>query len=153
MKWRNVCTLGVLLVGFTQMAGDLMGNRALKGVGAATAMAPCPKVFCDMNGLEPFASTFEIIVDGPERRVIPIGPELYSHLTGPYNRRNVYGAAIAAAPRLPDRIWRSVFSYAFSPGGPLHEALGLPKDAKTIHVSVQTKTRNRNEKWVFPCTK
>ena len=40
MKWRNLMAGALLLFGLTQMAGDLTGNRALKGIGAATAIAP-----------------------------------------------------------------------------------------------------------------
>ena len=153
MKWRNMVALAVLLIGFTQMTGDLFGNRVLKGIGAATAMAPCPKVFCDVSGLEPFASTFEIRADGDESISVEITPELYGRLRGPYNRRNVYGAAIAAAPRLPERIWRSVFCYAFSPGGTIRRHLALPKNTKTIYIEVRSNTRGRNQQWVFPCAK
>lgn len=152
MKWRDAGTFALLLVGLTQMTGDLFGNRVLKGIGAATAMAPCPKVFCEMNGLEPFASSFALVADGEERKALPITPELYSRLRGPYNRRNVYGAAIAAAPRLPERVRRTVFNYAFSPGGPLQKELNLPRDTDTFQISLVTKTRGRNQQWMFRCT-
>jgi len=60
MRWRNLFAVALLLVGLTQMAGDILGNRVLKGLGAAPVAAPCPKVFCDIDGLEPFASSFTI---------------------------------------------------------------------------------------------
>jgi hypothetical protein len=141
----------MLLVGLTEMIGDISGCRVLKGLGAATAMAPCPKVFCDMDGLEAFASSFEIIAEGDQSISLPITPELYARLKGPYNRRNVYGAAIAAAPRLPEAIWRSVFYYAFRPGGSLRCELALPENTKSVHIAVQTNTRDRDEHWLFPC--
>jgi hypothetical protein len=152
MKWRNMTAMGVLLIGLTQMTGDLCGNRVLKGLGAATAMAPCPKVFSDIDGLEAFASSFEIIAEGDGSTSIPITPELYARLKGPYNRRNVYGAAIAAAPRLPEAIWQGVFGYAFNPGGPLRRELALPENTKRVYVSVRTNTHGHNERWLFPCT-
>ena len=152
MKWRNIVAAGVFLIGSTQITGDLLGNRVLKGFGAATAMAPCPKVFCDMEGLEAFASTFEIIAHGDRSISIFITPELYARLKGPYNRRNVYGAAIAAAPRLPETIWRAVFDYAFCQDGPLRRELRLPEDTRSIQISVRSGTRGRDERWVFPCT-
>lgn len=151
MNWRNLVAFSLLLVGFTQMTGDLLHNRVLKGIGAATAMAPCPKVFCDMDGLEPFASTFEIITDGPDSVSIPITPELYGRLRGPYNRRNIYGAAIAAAPRLPERIWRRSLAYAFGPDGTLRRDLALPESTDTVYLSVRSNTHGRNQHWTFPC--
>ena len=154
MKSRDVTAFVLLLIGLTQMTGDLFGNRFLRGIGAATAMAPCPKVFCDMDGFEPFASSFEIIAEreGEQSIRIPVTPELYEHLKGPYNRRNVYGAAIAAAPRLPERIWRNVFCYAFSPGGVLRRDLDLPENIQVVQISVRSNTRGRNQQWIFPCT-
>lgn len=151
MNWRNLAAIGVLLIGSTEMTGDILGNRVLKGLGAATAMAPCPKVFCDMDGWEAFASSFEIIAEGNQAVAIPITPELYAQLKGPYNRRNVYGAAIAAAPRLPEAIWRSVFYYAFRPGGSLRHELALPENTTEIYIAVRTNTRGRDERWLFPC--
>jgi hypothetical protein len=153
MKWRNMTAVGLLLVGLTQMTGDLFANRVLKGLGAATAIAPCPKVFCDMDGLEAFASSFEILAENDESICFTITPELYSRLKGPYNRRNVYGAAIAAAPRLPESVWRSVLCYAFAPGGALRGELAVPEDARRIQISVRTNTRGRTGSWVFPCTR
>jgi hypothetical protein len=150
MKWRNILSCALLLVGLTQMAGDLLGNRNLKGIGAATVVSPCPKVFCEMDGLEPFASTFIITAKGQNSVSFPVTPELYSRLNGPYNRRNVYGAAIAAAPRLPEPIRRSVFTYAFAPGGPLRRDLALPEGTR-IMLTVRTNTRGRDDIWIFPC--
>jgi hypothetical protein len=150
MNWRNAGAGALLLIGLTQMTGDLLGNRNLKGIGAATAIAPCPKVFCDMDGLEPFASSFTITAKGRDTISIPVTPELYSRLTGPYNRRNVYGAAIAGAPRLPEPIRESVFAYAFGSEGPLRE-LDLPENSQ-ITLTIRTNTRGRDDVWNFSCT-
>ena len=133
------------------MAGELLGNRTLKGLGAVTALAPCPKVFCDMDGFEPFASSFTITTEGTGNFSLAVTPEIYSRLKGPYNRRNVYGAAIAAAPRLPEPIRRSVFSYAFGPRGPLREELSLPNGTEALGITVRANTRGRGDVWVFPC--
>src|SRR4051812_31666958 len=100
MSWRNYAPAGLLLFGLSQMAGDLTGNRLLKGIGAASAIAPSPKVFCDMNGFEPFASTFVVTIRSHQTFSVPLTPHNYAMLGGPYNRRNVYGAAIAGAPLL-----------------------------------------------------
>jgi len=153
VNWRNLAAVGLLLIGSTEMTGDIFGNRVLKGFGAASTMAPCPKVFCDMDGLEAFASSFEIIAEGDEGMSLSITPELYAQLEGPYNRRNVYGAAIAAAPRLPEPIWQNVFYYAFRPGGVLRRELALPESTKSIYISVRTNTHGRHEHWIFPCTR
>ncbi|MEY2546824.1 MAG: hypothetical protein QOG48_1941 [Verrucomicrobiota bacterium] len=150
MNWRNIMAGALLIVGLAQMAGDLTKNLVVKGIAAATAISPCPKVFCDMNGLEPFASTFTLTANGRETISLPITPQLYARLKGPYNRRNVYGAAVAAAPILPEQMRQSVLRYAFKPGGPLRRNLGLADDAR-IALTVHSNTRGRNETWTFDC--
>ncbi|PYL90427.1 MAG: hypothetical protein DMF14_09890 [Verrucomicrobia bacterium] len=133
MRWRNLFAVALLLVGLTQMAGDILGNRVLKGLGAAPVAAPCP-----------------ITANRQDHVSFAITPELYSRLKGPYNRRNVYGAAIAAAPRLPEPIRRAVLGYAFATNGPLRAGLALPENAP-IALTIQTNTRGRSERWTFPC--
>ena len=95
---------GVLLValGLAQMVGDLAGVPALKGVAAATCAAPAPKVFSSVRGLETYSTRFILEWDEPGGRAgeLEITPELYARLPGPYNRRNVYGAALAYGPVL-----------------------------------------------------
>jgi hypothetical protein len=147
---RNFGAIALLVVGLTQMIGDLSGNRALKGIGAATAIAPSPKVFCDINGVEPFASTFFISSQNADDGSFRITPELYSRLRGPYNRRNVYGAAIAGAPLLPPELRQSVLRYAFVPDGPLARELHLTSDARVV-LTLRTNTRGRNNVWRFEC--
>lgn len=105
-----------------------------------------------MDGLEPFASTFTIVTQGREVVAIPVTPELYAKLKGPYNRRNVYGAVFAAGPRLPEAIWRSVLQYGFAPAGPLRQDLGLPEDTTKIRLRIRTNTRGRSGSWELPCT-
>lgn len=149
VSWQHAAAIFILLLGLMQMAGDLLGNRVLKGIGAASAMAPCPKVFCDVNGLEGFASTFTMRIEtrAGEIREVEITPEMYARLRGPYNRRNTYGAAISFAPKLPPRLSQSVYDYGWSRNGPLRLELGLPNDIRHVTTCVRTQTRGRNEAW------
>jgi len=133
------------------MIGHLVGSRALRGLGAASCISPWPKVFSDVNGLETFASSFELKgFDGKGHAFsVPITAELYQQLEGAYNRRNVYGAALSYGPRLPEPLWSSVFCYGFSENGPLRRELGLPEGARDVAVTIRTKTRGRNDVWVL----
>ena len=154
MSGRTVAAAILLAVGSTQMIGYVLGSKALRGLGAALCMSPCPKVFADVDGLETFASRFTIAYEtteagAPVRHEMTITPELYSKLSGPYNRRNVYGAALSYAPRLPEPLWRAVFDRAFRPGDSLREELGLPADATRIEVVIETQTRGRHDRWVL----
>jgi hypothetical protein len=132
------------------MAGDALGLPWLKGIGAATVAAPLPKVFSDVAGLETFASRFDLEVVTPAattRR--EIDPDLYARLGGPYNRRNVYGAALSYAPRLPAPLWERVFCHGFASGGPLRRELGVPADATAIRVHIESRTRGRRQAWIL----
>lgn len=149
-SWRDWAAGFLLAVGLSQMAGDVLEIPVLKGIGAASVAAPLPKVFSDVAGLETFASGFELEADtsrGVVRR--PITPELYARLSGPYNRRNVYGAALAYAPRLPAEIWEPVFCFGLAPQGPLRRELGVPADATAIRIHLATRTRGRSDRWTL----
>ena len=149
LSLRNAAAFVVFAIGLLQMAGEAAGSRTLKGIGAATAAAPFPKVFCDVAGLEPFASTFALV--GETRRgtefETQITPEVYARLSGPYNRRNAYGAAFSFAPRLPEAMWRSVASYGLRAGGPLRRELGVPEDTSRLRLRIATQTRGRDDVW------
>jgi hypothetical protein len=75
---------------------------ALKGLGAATVASPAPKVFSSVQGLETYSTRFflEWIDSDGSARSLELTPEVYSRIDGPYNRRNVYGAALAYGPIL-----------------------------------------------------
>lgn len=147
----NVAALILTAVGTLPMVGYVVGSRSLRGIGAATAAAPFPKVFSDVDGLETFASDFTLHWRDAAGAAhsLPITPELYARLAGAYNRRNVYGAALSYAPRLPEPLWQAVFCHAFAPNGPLRNDFGLPADARDIAVEIRTRTRGRSDRWLL----
>ena len=53
----------LLAVGLAQMGGDLLHVPSLKGVAAATAASPAPKVFSSVRGLKPTRHDF--LLNGP----------------------------------------------------------------------------------------
>jgi hypothetical protein len=149
MKARNIAALVVTLLGCSAMIGDLCDSLVMKGLGAAWTFAPFPKVFCDNQGLEGFASDFTIVAQGPNgTKEVPITPELYAQMRGPYNRRNVYGAVFSFAPKLPAELWESVFEFGLGEKGVLKEEFSLPMEATNIAVRIETKTRDRKDSWL-----
>ena len=124
----------LLAVGLLQMAGDLTERfvqprvgRALKGVGAATAASPAPKVFSAVNGLETYSTRFYL--EWTDRagagHSLHVTPAVYARLRGPYNRRNVYGAALAYGPVLAPGMRDPVMRYALCGEAPLLRELGI----------------------------
>ena len=149
IKARNVAAAGVTLFACVAMIGDLCGSVVMKGLGAASTMAPFPKVFCDNQGLEGFASDFTIVAQGPgEEQNFQITPELYAQMKGPYNRRNVYGAVFSFAPKLPPELWKSVYDHGLGDDGVLKTEFSIPPGATNVAVRIETKTRGRNDAWL-----
>lgn len=147
---RRALYIGLIAIGSLQMLGYVLGSRAVRGIGAVTAAAPLPVVFTEVNGVETFASDFFVLYDDAQGspQVLKITPALYKKLAGPYNRRNVYGAAISYGPVLPEPIWQSILQYGIC-DGPLATELGLPADAANVHIEIKTRTQGRNDAWTL----
>lgn len=157
MLRRNLLAVALLLVGCLQMLGYLLDAPTLRGLGAASTASPFPKVFSDVNGYETFAADFTLrglTADGAPF-TLAITPELYTRLEGPYQRRNVYGAALSYAPRLPEPLWQAVWCHGLGPGGPLRREFGLPPGAHALEMLITTRTAGRNDTWLLSpsCTK
>lgn len=151
LRLRNIAAIILLLLGSIQMLGVAVDSRALRGLGAALAMAPNPKVFSDVDGLETFASEFRLSfrdAAGAPRSLV-ITPEVYGRIRGPYNRRNVYGAALSYAPRMPEALWTSVYCYGLRADGPLRRELGLAPTDHDLTITIRTRTRGRHDTWTY----
>ncbi len=151
LVWRNRAGLALFVLALVQIVGDVAGWRPLVGLGAAWGISPRPKVFSDVDGLEPFSSTFAFVWrdENGEAKRMEITPEVYSRLAGPYNRRNVYGAALSYAPRLPEELWRPVYCYGLASDGPLRRELRLPERTDGLATEIVTRTRGRNDRWLL----
>ena len=92
---HSLVAAGLLALGLTQMAADLLGLAPVKGIAAATLASPAPKVFSAVRGLETFSTRFFVAWPGTDgsHHFHEITPERYARLRGPYSRRSVYGAA------------------------------------------------------------
>jgi hypothetical protein len=142
MKSANKAAIVLLVVGLMQMTGDLLNMPALKGLGAATQASPAPKVFTSVRGLEAYSTRFYL--EWVDRRDIPhsvqFTPEIYRRVSGPYNRRNIYGAVLAGGPVLAtdERLlpmFQAVTNYALCGDAPLLRELGI--EAKNVKGKVR----------------
>ena len=124
--------LALLILGSAQMAGDLLHWPALKAIAAATATSPAPRVFSAVRGYETYSTRFHVEwVDreGAQHSLL-ITPQVYAHLAGPYNRRNVYGAALSYGPVLASDprtrpMLESVMQYALCGNARLLGEIGI----------------------------
>lgn len=140
----------VLALGLLQFVGYLSGVRPLLGVGAASGVAPLPKVFTAHRGVETFAWDMTVLYrrGGREER-LALTPELCARLAGPYNRRNVYGAVLSYGPVLPPELRASVARYALGPRGTLRAELGLPEDARELRIELRSRTPGQPRTWIL----
>ena len=117
----------LLVVGLTQMAADGVGCVPLKGLAAATQLSPAPKVFSSVRGYETFSTVFFIDGDDDDgvAHSLEVTPERYAAVRGPYQRRNVYGAALSYGPVLPETLLLPVMRFALCGEAPLLQELGL----------------------------
>lgn len=137
----------ILGVGSLQILGHLTGSKTLRGLGLASGIAPYPKVFCEAKGYEPFAARFSLIGENKSgaTQVIALDAERYSRLTGPYMRRNVYGATLAYAPRLPESLRQHLFGELT----PLLSELGL-SDLKNPRILITARESEEVSSYEYP---
>ena len=134
----------LLTLGLLQMTGEVLHLPALRGFGAATTASPAPKVFSAVRGLETYSSRFflEWTNRQGQAQSLALTPEVYARLAGPYNRRNVYGAALAYGPVLAtdprtQPMFRAVSVYAFCGNAPLLKELGV--DPTTVMGNIRVR--------------
>ncbi len=146
---RNKTAIALFVLGVLQMAGDLTGWPALKALGAITTASPAPRVFSAVKGYETYSTRFSIEwVEGEKWREFEITPEVYSRMHGAYNRRNVYGAALAYGPVLPPELRDPVMRYALCGQRPLLKELGVAVDE--VHEPIRVRFRPREGMIVPP---
>jgi hypothetical protein len=122
----------LLVIGLLQMTGDLLRAPQVKGLAAATGASPAPRVFSSVQGLETFSSDFYIEWKDQNGTAhsTKLTPELYSRIKGPYNRRNVFGAALSYAPVLARDprtrpMYDAVVRHALCGPAPLLREMGI----------------------------
>jgi hypothetical protein len=110
------------------------------------------KVFTSHERYETFSPRFSIHYRNHEGEevAIPLTPENYQHLEGPYNRRNAYGAALAYAPVLGANeatrgMLDSIMHYGFCDPAPLVGELGLAALDRTHPITVEIDPRQPAE--------
>lgn len=143
------------LLGFLSPLGYILNKPALTGIGTAYMVSPLPLVFSAVKDNEAFANqiSFELRYKDNTKGSIVLGPKNGKLLQGPYNRRNVYGAAISYAPVLPEVLVKRVLYYGFCKGS-LWQELALKEQPQTVHLFVHSKSKGQQGRfysWEISC--
>jgi hypothetical protein len=140
----------VIVVGSMQIIGYISGVKALRGLGAVTCSSPLPLVFGEVRGVETFASDFYVSYTTTVGRdtMTRITPQMYSQLQGPYNRRNVYGAAISYGPVLSESIWQPILQHGICDRSLLRE-MGLDTLGSNYKIYIKTRTAGSDSSWTL----
>lgn len=148
---RNRIAIALTVIGLLQMTGHVMQWPVLRGLGLATGISPFPRVFCENDGYEAFAARYFLRWDNRAGEAVSreLTPAWYSSLKGPYNRRNVYGAALAFAPRLPAELRDAVLDASLAPDSALLRELGVPGDAVNLSVRIEPREGEEEGPWIF----
>lgn len=145
MSRRDLAVLVFLVaIGSLQMLGDVLGLTRLRALAATTQLAPAMKVFTAHQGYETHAARFYVGWPAADGRwhELALTPALYRHVDGPYNRRNVYGAALAYGPLLRAdprgrALQESVMRHAFCQPASLRKPLKIPPDVTRLRVRIE----------------
>ena len=140
----------IVIVGLLQIIGFVVKNKTIRGVGIASTSAPLPLVFTKVKDVETFSNQFFIdyTTKNNQKLSLEITPEVYSKISGAYNRRNVYGAAFSYAPVLDKNLLNAILYYSFCDKNLISE-MGLPQDASDFTVRIVSRTNSPQKVWEF----
>lgn len=143
MKPGVLPAIALSVLGLAQMTGDLLGVLPLKGLAAATCASPAPKVFSAVRGFETYSTRFFLEWSNQDGTTssVPITAALTSRFEGPYNRRNVYGAALAYGPVMPAELRDPVMAHALCGTGRLLTELGVSAPGRSSPFRVRFEPR------------
>ena len=142
-------------LGSLQLLGLATGSQTVRGLGFATGASPLPLVFSKFRGVENFTADFFIQVEfeNGEHLETQLTSEMYSHLKGPYNRRNPYGAVLAYGPMLTEKhevaMRDQILRYGICADGPLAVELGYEQTIRSAKISFRSKTKGKENTWDF----
>jgi len=140
----------LVCLGYLSVFGYMIQSENIQGLGFISTASPLPLVFSSFRGVEGFTNEFQLEIDGTKE---DITPEVYGMLAGPYNRRNVYGAAIAGAPMLtsPDerRMVNAILEYGLCGDGPLIKEFALKPAENFIKIHIKSKTVPSSGNWTI----
>lgn len=144
--------LALMFLGVSRILVDLAGVPILEGLLRMTVAAPAPKVFTVYQGVvpwtrgfEPFSTRFSLEWSdtGGVHHRLPLTPEVWSQLRGPFMRRAAYGAILASggpvvsADPATSALFYSVAGFALCGDAPVLRELGVNVEERAGPVGVR----------------
>lgn len=155
-NWFQILTeialLLMVILGSLSVIGLLTHTPAIRGVGFMSGASPLPFVFSKYNGIETFATKFDLDIafqNGTETNILLDG-KLYNRLQGPYNRRNVFGAIFSHGPFFDKanmiKIRQQILHWGLCQPGNLAHEFGFETPIKSVIVNIRSKTAGQEGK-------
>lgn len=152
---KNIYKCGIitllLLLGSMNMIGYIFDSNNMKNIAYISTSSPLPFVFTSYNDVETFSLHHELNLEykNGTNSAILLDHKLYSKLKGPYNRRNVIGAAFSHGAFFTDKrmleIRDQIFYWGFCEGQLLDE-FGIDKGLNKVTINIKSK----NKVWRIP---
>jgi len=151
----------LLLIGCMSTLGFILDIPELRGLAFATGASPFPVVFSVYNDVETFSLSWILELELNETGSIPfesvripLNSAIYQKLSGPYNRRNVFGAMLSYGPFFVEHkqiiLRQQILHWAICSPAALLIDLGLPLKATRGTITVKSKTiGNENKHWTL----
>jgi sterol desaturase/sphingolipid hydroxylase (fatty acid hydroxylase superfamily) len=156
-KIKTAVTASLVIgIGLVQTIGYCSGKETIKGLGFVTCSSPLPIVFTEVKGVETFSLYYHltILTESNDTIRIDLDPQTYSKLKGPYNRRNIYGAAFGYGPVLPEKQRNAILHYAFfDEQFGIAKEFGIAEPISSVEIITRSKTKNDNRTWTWSITK
>jgi sterol desaturase/sphingolipid hydroxylase (fatty acid hydroxylase superfamily) len=144
----------LLVIGSLSTFGVVYDNNIMKGIGFASSASPNPLVFSAFNGVETFSTKFDLKILLKNNTVVnfELDRQYYGKLSGPYNRKNIYGAMFTHGPFFEGDFidMRNKLLKRGICGGSVGIDFGFGNNIKNVEIEIRSKTINReNDLWVI----
>lgn len=144
-------TYALVIWGTLNASSFIAHQEKLRDIGFVTVSSPLPLVFSAYNGVETFATGFNITINytNGTQYVTSLDAEKYGQLAGAYNRRNIYGAIFSHGPFFDKtnliKIRQNILEYAVCKPGTIINDFGLQGIINDMHVDVFDRPRGNHK--------
>lgn len=149
-KFRKVVfrylSYALVIWGSLNALAFIVHNDGMRDIGFATVSSPLPLVFSAYNGIETFATEFNVTIVYKNGTIYQadLDPDTYRMMGGAYNRRNIYGAVFSHGPFFDKenliKIRQSILYYAVCNPGSIMRDFKIHGDVLNMHVDVLSRT-------------